>query len=352
MSSSSSSLNLPNAPKLVRRSYSEIGEGAESGSLSTGSVRRIQSTPHLSEIPVGLLVEDEYISGKAEQTVLQKAFGGKFDIASNFRAAQEKLQEKVYRFLVTDHNLSSGDAAKPENKAHYEAERTKLFPRGLAPGLAEGYVLLDYVNKLPADRKPQHTLLISAVEGITKDELENSVKSLGASFLKKPISVAEINRIAQSWFTSPHPTPPITLPQETTGTQPPGEQSTAPGVLLHNPPLTLGIPEGKNNEGEGQGGEVDAEKSRQSTPLSGIENPFRTISLHDTSSSSRPPGESMEERKSKKGDPSDPDKEITSAGGERIELLEGDANPEGGSQVTDITKLQGLPSRPRKDQKA
>jgi hypothetical protein len=160
-----------------------------------------KSTPKTARTPkytppigpaIGLLVEDDLVSSKIEQRALEQALSGKIDIAGSFADALEKLNSYPYRFLVTDHNLGEQDKENTTKRAIYTVARKVLFPDGLGEEYAEGSVLLKAAQHLPSTQKPQASLLISSPVGITEEELAKFAKAHGAGFVRKPISMEQL----------------------------------------------------------------------------------------------------------------------------------------------------------------
>lgn len=285
------------APALRKLKKEEKKEG---DSKIAPGIRRARSSQHLGE-PIGLLVEDENVSAKVEKLVLENALQGKFDIARHFNEAIQKLQSRYYRYLVTDHNLTSGDAALKENKTVYESERDRLFPHGLPGGLAEGYVLGRFANELPLDRRPEHRVLISKPTGITEEELRKATLEQGMEFRPKPITPQDFIELQNQWRQA-HVSPPP--PGETltlTSTAPPGEHttgssatsSTVSAFATATPPVLSRV---------GASASDDSDQHDEGSAIEAAVNPFHSLSL------SAPTGSDAG------GDAGEPDKGKTSEG--------------------------------------
>jgi CheY-like chemotaxis protein len=196
-----------NIPPPQRQSGSRLqrstSENTESKRIPTeGGIPHVQSMPHFKK--QALLVEDSTVQGKMQRNVLQR-LDYECDLAPTVSQAIRLLKEKQYDVIVTDHNINTEAAGKPEEVEYVRRKARKLFPKGMPAGCEEGILLLEYIKqKFTSLRRSDADkvadlgnnadavkILISAFDGEDKDRynahiIEEAHKR-GAHFLPKII---------------------------------------------------------------------------------------------------------------------------------------------------------------------
>jgi CheY-like chemotaxis protein len=289
---------------------------------SPGSIRRIQSSPAIPRKGQVLLAEDSFLQRKIEKAFIEKA-GYQCDTAATLREAITKLKANNYNRVVSDHNLDSETAQAADEREFVRQMHALLFPGGTPTGAAEGILLMEYIQNHLANEERASTLiprpvLISAVSGVTEDQLRHYANERGAHFIPKPVKLEQLQTALDNPFTLPDrptstppgevegdslptshqnagagTTPTVTAPTMTTtsatrreeGKREEGKIEEAGGEVVSRP-TPLAIPEGDHNsDGDGyeSAGNNDFDEGKSATTVPTIStllsNPFSRLTL-------------------------------------------------------------------------